>query len=57
MPVWRLLRVHSGAPASRNDVTTRNSLLQRDADLQAGQVGTEAEVHAVTEGEVGVGIA
>ena len=56
MPVWRLLRVHCGGAASVNDPNEDERLLERDADFEAGQVGTEAEVDAMTEREVRVGI-
>ena len=56
MPEWRLLRVHSTGPASSYQSNAPQDLLERDADLQAGQVRAEAEVDAVAEREMRVGV-
>ena len=57
MPVWRLLRVHSMSPAGSIDVEPGQQLLVHHPHLEAGEAGAEAEVQAVTEAEVQVGVA
>ena len=47
---------HCGGAASVNDSTDREYLLEGHANFEAGEVCAEAEVHAVTEGQVRVGL-
>ena len=44
MPVWRLLRVHSTAPAGSMVGEAREQLLEHHPHLQPGQAGAQAEV-------------
>ncbi len=51
----RLLRVHSTGLTSRADENRRSSFLEQHPQLQPGQVGAQAVVHAVAETQVRVG--
>ena len=57
MPVWRLLRRPLRRTGQLERRHSAEHLFERDPDLQAGQVGAQAEVDAVPERQVRVGIA
>ena len=56
MPVCRLLRVHSTGRTNSHRREPGQQLLEQHPQLQPGQVGAQAVVHALTEAQVRVGL-